>query len=150
MSNLFADARTAIVDALDVVLPGRVFPYEPEHGLNHRPGGGPSIWLDVALPAERQAATGAKFVTVQFPVVFSFDGADHAQVAGLDELQSKALAAISALPNTRWVGVTVPTREAGKNRSIVHTYETRLGVASFCAPTVTPADIPPPIVRAAA
>lgn len=148
--NKFAEARARIVAALDEVLPGRVFPYQPPKGTHHRPGGGPTIWLDVALPAERRQGGATVVKTVQFPVVISFDGSDDAQVAGLDELQAKALDAISALPHTRWVGVTVPTHSPGENRSIIHTYEQTIGVGSFCAPTVDPADIPPPIVRSAA
>lgn len=150
MSNAFADARANLVAALEVVLPGRVFPYEPPKGMHHRPGGGPTIWIDVALPAQRTSGQSTIVKCVQFPVVISFDGADEAQVAGLDELQAKALDAIAALPGTRWVGVVVPSRQPGENRSIIHTYEQTIGVGSFCAPTVTPADIPPPIVRSAA
>lgn len=145
--NAFATARAALVDALDPVLPGRVFPYEPPAGLADR-AGGPTVWLDVATPGTR-ASGSSVFNTVQFPVVISFDGSDEAQVAGLDELQAKVCDVIASTARCRRISA-IPAPQGNTNRSVVYTVEMTVGVGSFCAPDTTPADIPPPIVRTAA
>lgn len=135
-----AEARRALVAALEPVLPGRVDPYEME-AL-------PCIHLGVAVPSRRQS-----FNTAVFPVIIEYDGADKAQIAGLDEVSAKVCDAIDATKNMRWVssqpGVdTTDDPQASRTRHVLAiTVEVTIGTGSFCAPDVVEAETPPPVIQ---
>lgn len=141
-----ADARIALVEAFEEVLPGRVQAY---------PGGPPPVvWLGVALPAERrpeQSRLGTTVNTVRFPVTIVHDGADRAQVAGLDEVTAKLCDAIDNLRGARRISATRITETIdGKTLpALVIEVEVTVNGRSFCAPTVEDAEIPPPIAQPA-
>lgn len=141
--NRFAQSRAALVAALDEVAPGRTFAYRTDKVV-------PAVWLGVALPGERTPTGGRTPVKVaRFPVTITFDGSDDAQVAGLDELTAKVTDAIQALPGARVVGArTSEETVAGRAyQAVVLDVSYSLGIGSFCGPTVTAAEIPPPIVE---
>ena len=93
MSRL-GDARAALVAALAPVLPGRVDPYPPAPGRLVAP----KVWLGdpETIPATIGQATAV--TVLRIPVVVVYDGAVHAQVAGLDDLLSAVIDAVAAAP----------------------------------------------------
>jgi hypothetical protein len=138
-----ADARTVLVAALGPVLPGRVDPYPPTGGRV----AAPRIWIgDVDTdPATIGAATAVTLA--RFPVVIVYDGAVHAQVAGLDDLLSAVLDAVGAATGfeadgsrTRPVaGLPVDSTV----RAIVVTATVTITARTLCLPTPDVVTVPP-------
>ena len=90
--SLLSDARQVLLDAVGPVLAGRVDPYPPAAGRV----AAPRIWI--GIPDGDPATIGqATSVTVaRFPVVVVYDGAVHAQTAGIDDLVSEVVDAIES------------------------------------------------------
>lgn len=140
--NRLAEARAKLVAALEPVLPGRVDPYGAE-AL-------PCMYLGVGVPTLRQSGS-ATFKAARFAVAIEYDGSDRAQIAGLDEVTSKACDAIDATPGLRWTDaqplIDRITDDADRVRQVlVLTVEVTIGVGTFCVPDVEAATTPPPIV----
>ena len=142
MSRL-ADARTVLVAALGPVLPGRVDPYPPTGGRV----AAPRIWIgDVDTdPATIGAATAVTLA--RFPVVIVYDGAVHAQVAGLDDLLSAVLDAVGAATGFEADGSrTRPVADLPVDstvRSIVVTATVTITARTLCLPTPDVVTVPP-------
>jgi hypothetical protein len=94
MPSRLATARAELVAALGPVLPGRVDPYPPPAGRV----AAPKIWIGdpETIPATIGQSTAVTLA--RFPVAVIYDGAVHAQVAGLDDLVSAVIDAVSAAP----------------------------------------------------
>ncbi|WP_116998438.1 hypothetical protein [Desertimonas flava] len=138
--NRLAQARQLIVDTLEPVLPGRVHPYGSEAM--------PCIYLGVAAPGHRQSG-GGTFKVAQVPVVISYDGADHAQIAGLDEVTAKVCDAIDATPGIRWTGSQTSSPTDRDHTGLTLTVEVTIGVDAMCPPDIVEAETPPPILERA-
>ena len=82
--NRLGDARQRLVTALLPVLPGRVEPYPPAARWS-----APRVWIE--QPEITRATLGARVVVAvaTFPIWIAYDGANRAQVVGLDDLVSK-------------------------------------------------------------
>lgn len=140
--NKYAEARTRLVEALEEVLPGRVFPYEPSSSV---PMG---IWIGVALPSTRSAGNSSTVKTVALPIVISFDGDTVAQIAGLDETVAKVEDAIANLAGARLLAARFVDSPDDRSKStVVIDIDISTGVRSICPPTVEEAEVPPPIVQ---
>lgn len=144
--SAFADARRRIVEALEPVLPGRVDPY----GMAAMP----CMYIGVAVPVLRQAGN-ATVKAARFAVSIEYDGADRAQIAGLDEVTAKACDAIDAAAGLRWTdaqpGIDQSTEDSPRTRQfLILTVEATISARSFCAPDVVEAVIPPPLIERSA
>jgi hypothetical protein len=81
--NRLGDARQLLYEAIADCLPGRVNPYPlpgPSRGL------APYVWIDDASVATQPSGRNGRVIVATFPVWIVYDGAVHAQVAGLDDL----------------------------------------------------------------
>jgi hypothetical protein len=94
MASRLGDARALLVAALGPVLPGRVDPYPPAPGRV----AAPKVWIGdpETIPATIGQSTAVTLA--RFPVVVVYDGAVHAQVAGLDDLVSAVIDAVAGCP----------------------------------------------------
>jgi hypothetical protein len=148
MSRL-SDARARLYTELSPVLPGRVEEYPPPSGQRYA---APRIWIE--QPEVSRATVGARSVlaVATWPVWCVYDGADRAQVAGLDDLVSKcwdALMRAGADPQlARRDEVSIsPT---GSLRATVIYADVTLGASTLCLPDVTASPIPPAQTQEAA
>ena len=80
MVSRLADARAALYNALNPVLPGRVDPYPPPAGRVVAP----KIWIGDHDGNPATIGTATTVTVARFAVWIVYDGAVHAQVAGLD------------------------------------------------------------------
>lgn len=153
--NALETKRSEIATALAVVLPdGRFSAYPRPMTRAVAPAG----WVEQPFGGEQTVAGGnAKQIVTTFPIWFVYDGTDEAQVAGLDDLITKAWTALAALPHIhprRWRPATLPviTQANGETvtipwRAVVIDVEAVILAVSFCAlPAAEPVDIPPDIV----
>ncbi len=149
MSRL-ADARTTLYVALSPVLPGRVDAYPPASGRV----AAPKIWIGdpETVPATIGQATAV--TVVRFPVVLAYDGAVHAQVAGLDDLLSAVIDAISATPGFESDGSRPGSpgdvQLEQSVRAHVVTATATITARTLCSPTATAVTVPPTPLRVGA
>jgi hypothetical protein len=146
MSRL-ADARTVLVDALAPVLPGRVDAYPPAPGRVVAP----KVWVGEpeTIPAtigERTTVTLARF-----PVVVVYDGAVHAQVAGLDDLVAAVVDAVNAAAGFDSDGSRPgpPTGVTLDQTFRAHTVTATATITArtLCPPPVAAVTVPPSPIR---
>ena len=90
MVSRLADARAALYNALNPVLPGRVDPYPPPAGRVVAP----KIWIGDHDGNPATIGTATTVTVARFAVWIVYDGAVHAQVAGLDDLTSAVVDAV--------------------------------------------------------
>ena len=142
MSRL-ADARAVLADALAPTLPGRVGAYPPGSGQFNAP----RVW--VGVPDTQPATIGqATAVTLAlFPVFVAYDGAVHAQVAGIDDLLSAVIDAVGACPGFEADGsrsTTIPDIPAGSTiRVVAVTATATITARTLCPPGQTTVTVPP-------
>jgi hypothetical protein len=94
MASRVAAARNALHGALSPVLPGRVDPYPPPAGRV----AAPKVWIGDVDTTPTTIGTSTTVTLARFPVVIVYDGAVHAQVAGIDDLLSAVLDAVNSEP----------------------------------------------------
>ena len=142
MSRL-ADARNVLYVALAPVLPGRVDAYPPAVGRFTAP----KAWIGdpETIPATIGQATAVTLA--RFPVVIVYDGAVHAQVAGLDDLLAAVIDAVAACPGFESDG-SRPGPPPGLQleasiRAHVVTATATITARTLCPPAATAATIPP-------
>ena len=144
--SLLADARADLLAALTPVLPGRVDPYPPVPGRV----AAPKVWIGV--PDTYPTTWGTTSTVVQlarFPVVVVYDGAVHAQVAGLDDLVSAVLDAVGAAAGFESDGSRADLPVAGapsdsSMRAVVVTATVTITARTFCPPPAPDAVTVPP------
>ena len=145
--NRIADARQALLDALTVVLEGRVGGYPLPRNARHV---APYAWIDQPV-VTRQVQGRSTFTVATFPVSIIYDGADHTQVAGLDEMVARiwdvaeltaGMEPVDAFPTDRPVDSGVTLRGCDVRVAVTITART------LCPPDVSAAAIPPPVVEA--
>lgn len=147
--TILADKRVELVNALAVVLPGRVKPYPRTMSAPVAP----SAWIGQPEGAERTLpGMRSTAVVATYPVTVVYDGSDEAQVAGLDDLVVKCWWALTAVPQAhprRWrpttIDVVAGTTEI-KWRAAVIDVEVTVAAISMCPDPPTAATIPPPLV----
>lgn len=153
--NLLDVKRAEIAAALSAILPdGRFSAYPRPMTRAIAPAG----WIEQPSGTEQAIGGTATRIVATFPIWFVYDGTDEAQVAGLDDLVSKAWAAVTVLSQIhprRWRPTTLPVlvnQTTGETttipwRAVVIDVDTTILAVSFCAPTTGPVDIPPDIVQ---
>jgi hypothetical protein len=144
MASRLADARLALHTALRPVLPGRVDAYPPAAG---RPVA-PKVWIgDVADGDPATIGSSTTVTLARFPVVVVYDGAVHAQVAGLDDLVSAVVDAVEAAPGFEHDGWRArPFGDLPVDstiRSIVVTATVTITARTLCLPTPDVVTVPP-------
>jgi hypothetical protein len=137
------DARTSLLTALAPVLAGRVDPYPPAAGRV----AAPRIWIDVADTDPATIGQATSVTLARFPVVIVYDGAVHAQVAGIDDLLSEVIDAIESAAGFEADGsrsgpvpgsVTFDTTL----RAVVVTATTTITARTLCPPAPDAVTIP--------
>lgn len=137
MANVISDAASTLAAELDKVLPGRTTATPRTRDV------GEAIWIDVpSLAPDKPMA--ARHVTADFPVWITSSGADHAQVAFLNDATAKVWDACDTLRLCYPIGSRpAPTRE-GEARAVIVTVRMLLKASGFCLPDPpTEAAIPP-------
>lgn len=124
------EARQALHDAIAGVLdPGRVAAYPAAQDVGIR------VWID--LPS---VGSNGNTIDVDFPVHCTYDGADVAQVAGLDDVVSRVWDACESLKNTTPIRVFPgPDIQVGGQTRRHQIMTVRRGIA---ARTLCPPDDP--------
>lgn len=147
--TVLADKRQALMQALQVVLPGRVTPYPRTMSIP----AAPSAWIGQPDGAERTLpGMRSTAVVATYPVTLVYDGAEDAQIAGLDDLVVKCWWALTAVPQAhprRWRPATVDIVAGTVERqwrAAVIDVEVTIAATSFCPDTPIAATIPPPLV----
>lgn len=141
MSNAIDDALHNLAVELDKVLPdGRVTADPRTEDV------GAAMWIEMPtiVPDRPQ---GARQVTIDFPVWITADGADHAQVAQLNDLVAKVWDACAQL-KLCWPQSSRPVQVQSGNRAVVVTVRMLMRATGFCRPDppgVSP--IPPDPIR---
>ena len=147
--NRIADARQLLLDALSTVLDGRVNGYPLTRGARHV---APYTWIDQPTVV-RETRGRSTFVVATFPVSVIYDGADHAQVAGLDETVARIWDVCEVTPGVEPVDA-VPIDRPVDNGITLRGCDLRVAVVitsrTLCPPDVSSAAIPPPVVEATA
>lgn len=160
------EKRQEIAAALAVVMPDGRFSAYPRPMTR---GVAPAGWIEQPFGGEQSlAGSNTRQIVATFPVWFVFDGTDEAQVAGLDDVVTKAWQALTPVAQVhprRWRSATLPVLGAGSGystmtntlsgdavpipwRAVVLDVEATFLAVSFCAPPVPePVDIPPVIVQ---
>ena len=141
MSRL-SDARQQLAEAFEVVLPGRVDPYPPP------PNGGfvaPFIYVD--QPDGMRSTIGERTVVMiaTYPVVVTYDGADRAQVAGLDDVVAQVVDAVARVPRAevaRWRRQPADPSTPNRRMAVVEV-DVTITATTLCPPVPVEAVIPP-------
>ncbi len=158
--NRLGDARTRLLEAIAPVLPGRVEPYPPETVARLV---APMVWID--QPSVRRETVGRAIdvIAATFPLWVLYDGAVHAQVAGLDDVIAALWDACEAatgieprqalpraLPNEVQTLLTRPPVERPDRPRLVSAAVLDVAVTitarTFCVPDAVTATVPPPTV----
>jgi hypothetical protein len=116
---------------IEAVLPGRVSPYPPTDDVGVR------VWID----EPSIVPSGQSSIAVEWPIVAVYDGADMAQVAGLDDLISRIWDACetarSTTPLQSRPGVHTGTRpgsDTGSRRTQTITVRRIISARTLCEP----------------
>jgi hypothetical protein len=143
MGSRLADARAALHTALTPVLPGRVDPYPPAAGRV----AAPKVWIGDVDTTPATIGSNTTVTLAQFPVVIVYDGAAHAQVAGLDDLLSAVLDAVAAAAGFESdgsrVGPVVELPVDSTLRAVTVTATATITARTLCPPAPTTATVPP-------
>jgi hypothetical protein len=149
MASRLADAHAALYAALAPVLPGRVDPYPPALGRVVAP----KVWIGDEETVPATIGSNTTVTLVRFPVVIVYDGAVHAQVAGLHDLVSAVLDAVDAAAGFDSDGsrpglpLDVPLDSTLRGRVVTAT--ATITARTLCPTTPTTATIPSTPLEAA-
>lgn len=137
--NTIDDALDRLMEALRPLLPpGRVSPVPISNAV------GPAIWVDSPSLSPNRLQ-GATAWYVDFPVWVVYDGADEAQLAGLNDLLARMLDACAGV-KLCWPSGVRPgeLRDSPDWRAQVMTIRMTITSRSFCLPAApVEAPIPP-------
>jgi hypothetical protein len=139
VTTALSDARRRIVEALAPKLPGRVSPYPVLRFV------APHIWVDQAQNMRwTTVGQNTQLTVVEFPVWLTYDGAEHAQIAGLDDLVAVVWDALDRIRGIQPTGMTSTTVDVGQPdrtyRAAIVTAEATFSARTLCFP-----DDPPPV-----
>lgn len=149
MTNRLAVERQRLYNALEAVLPGRVHPYPPPTGVKAAPG----IWI--GQPTVLRTTIGrATRASAVFPITLAYDGADRAQVAGLDDLVSNTWDALAGLervePDAARPEPLNTDPDDRQIRATVLAADVTIAARTLCLPDVEQVAIPPTLIQEAA
>lgn len=121
------EARQVLYDAIaDVLDPGRVSAYPAAQDVGIR------VWID-----QPSVGVNSRTIEVDFPVHCTYDGADVAQVAGLDDVVSRVWDACEATRNVSPIRVSPGqdiTVGAQTRRRQILTVRSSIGGRTLCLP----------------
>jgi hypothetical protein len=143
MASRLADARATLHAALAPVLPGRVDPYPPPAGRV----AAPKIWIGDHDGDPATIGSATTVTLARFRVVIVYDGAVHAQVAGIDDLVAAVVDAVEACPGFEpdgWrTGASIDVPFDSSLRAVVVTATTTITARTLCPPTPDVVTVPP-------
>ena len=141
MTNRVAAAREALHDAIAPILPGRTSPYPPPSTLV----GSPYIWVGDTDGFPSTIGDRTKVVIVTFPIWVSYDGADRAQVAGVDDIVARVIDATTTIPLAAYAGHRAQPQDPSSTRRLTRVaVDVTVTAATLCPPDpVTASAIPP-------
>ena len=133
--NRLEVARDAIVQAIAPVLSGRVYPYPPSPQQAQM---APAVWIGQAEWEPRTIGESTAVTIALYPVHVVYDGADRAQVAGLDGVLSGLHDAIRHVPGARVGGcrTELPDINGTNRRASTITVEYTIAATTLCLPDV--------------
>ena len=140
--NRLGDVRQTLTAALEPVLPGRVQPYPPasSNGM-----AAPAVWVDIPGGVRTTIGERTPVLVATYPISIVYDGADRAQVAGLDDIVSKVVDAIAGCRGAdvaRWR--RLPIDPNSNRRMVVVEVDVTITATTLCLPDpVTESVIPP-------
>jgi hypothetical protein len=108
---------------IEAVLPGRVSPYPPTDDVGVR------VWID----EPSIVPSGQSSIAVEWPIVAVYDGADMAQVAGLDDLISRIWDACETARSTTPLQ-SRPGVHTGSRRTQTITVRRIISARTLCEP----------------
>lgn len=129
MANAIDDALDRLANALEPVLPGRV----------HRTGEGANAGPNIAIGVPGLQSSGGRTIEADFPVTISYDGADRAQVAGLNDIVARSWDACERLSNCTPLSSRPLEAVVDRNirqRIVVITVRMLIAARTLCAPDV--------------
>lgn len=129
MSNRIDDALDRLYEALTPVLPGRVWPFPNDEPL------GVSIGVPTITPS------GGAAIEAEFPVTVRYDGAERAQIAGINDLVARCWDACEALARCTPAGARPVDGAAGL--TVVLTVRLHIAARTLCAPATSQSFVPP-------
>lgn len=145
--NRLAVARTALAEALNPVLNGRVLAYPPTAGR----APAPSVWIEQPTVA-RVSSGNTRLVVATFPVWMVADGAERPAVAVLDDLVAQVWDQVDRLGHNT-PGVARPavyTRQDNSTppayRAAVLDVDVTVGAVSLCLPPSADSVQVPPMI----
>lgn len=130
--NSIGEARQQIADALAPLLAGRVHAYRPPTVS------APAIWIDAWT---LNVVSDVSVVT--FIVLGIVDGADHAQLAAIDEMGARAWDAVRpSRPKARSARTRDVLIDGKTYRGFELFVDAAIRANTLCVPTVEPIQIP--------
>jgi hypothetical protein len=142
VTSRLSAARSELTGALAPVLPGRVQSYPPPFGAL----AAPMIWLDQPQIVTATIGRSTSATVAAFPVFCVYDGADRGQVAGLDDLVSKAWDALCTVERCEPEAARpqqLDARYGSTLRAAVITAAYTIAARTLCLPDVEESPIPP-------
>ena len=139
MTSRLADARSVLLDALAPCCPAASTRTRPPPGRV----AAPKVWIADHDGAPATIGSATTVTVARFAVWVVYDGAVHAQVAGLDDLISvrrrRGRGAPTASSTTAWRPATVPGVAADSTlRAAVVTATVTITARTLCRPTPIP------------
>ena len=133
--NRLEVARDAIVQAIAPVLSGRVYPYPPSPQQAQM---APAVWIGQADGQPTIIGERTEIMLAIFPIHVVYDGADRAQVAGLDDIISGLVDAVRHVPGA-WVRgwrTEAPDFNGTSRRASTVEVEYTITATTLCLPDV--------------
>ena len=133
--NRLEVARDAIVQAIAPVLSGRVYPYPPSPQQAQM---APAVWIGQADGQPTIIGERTEVTQAIFPIHVVYDGADRAQVAGLDDIISGLVDAVAAVPGAHIRGwrTEPPDFNGTSRRASTVEVEYIITATTLCLPDV--------------
>ena len=133
--NRLEVARDAIVQAIAPVLSGRVYPYPPSPQQAQM---APAVWIGQADGQPTIIGERTEVTQAIFPIHVVYDGADRAQVAGLDDIISGLVDAIRTVRGARIRGwrTEPPDFNGTSRRASTVEVEYTITATTLCLPDV--------------
>lgn len=144
--NAITDRRTAMHDALAEVFvapigglafSGRVHRTEPAKLA------APCVYIDASAGRSATSKGGAALYLTTYPVVVVYDGAQQAQIDGVEELVCRVMDAVGAVDRAEVTGhapITLDVQRidpTSKLRAVAVSVDVPILTRTFCRPTLT-------------
>ena len=132
--NRLGQARDALVTAAAPVLSGRVYPYPP---TPQQAQVAPAVWVGQCDGFRTTIGESTQIMVAVFPIQVVYDGADRAQVAGIDDIVSGLVDAVAGVKGAEIRGWRTEVVNPDLNRrATVLEVEYTITARTLCLPDV--------------